>query len=60
MKASLAKQAERASERSGLIRNIEEMLAVMVAALREVTHWLASLGELPAEPLRADRCIHTA
>lgn len=33
------------------------MLAVMVAALREVSHWLALLGQLPAELLRAERCI---
>ena len=41
------------SEHSGLIRNIEEMLAGMVGALREVSHWLAEPGAWPAELLRA-------
>ncbi len=44
---------------SGLIRNIGEMLAVMVGALREVSHWLASLGQPPAELLRAERRLQS-
>lgn len=49
------KEPPRHSERSGLIRNIGKKLAVMIGALREVSHWLASLGLQPTQLLRAER-----